>query len=611
MDRQLEKTISFSYPAQEEALLDFVASRLGDKPAPGTGNFLVTGAIGSGKSTFVQHLIDKTKARPSGYMTIRHVDVDDKRIGFAHVPADHQRGTGFLTIRHHEEGSFPLDQCFLYVDGSGRHFDLDRFQARVEVLLKRPGSLIVLDELGGEELLSDSFYQTVMDLLDQSQLPVILVWKQDASFERSVARAHLSPHDRETLYRRREAISGHPSLTRLELVNGARPADHWQRAVWGSEVGGEPEEADLEKAPADQLEPDPDPFLPAEGPALALSPASGRRTALIFLLLGGALLAIVLVSLAIGWYGIEPATIFAYFWSRLFRTGASFPDEIHTVLMLVRLPRILMGLLVGSGLSVAGHTFQGVFRNPMASPDVLGASSGAGFGAALAILWGFNSTGITAFSFLFGLLSILLVLFLTSFVRSQKILALVLTGMVVSSLFSAGLSLVKLVADPTNQLPQITYWLMGSLNGSKMKDLTFAAPAILIGILVIFLLRWQLNVLTMGEEAAASMGVRTRLIRSILILAATLVTATAVSVSGVIGWIGLVIPHIARMTVGSDNRLSLPASALMGAGFLVLVDDIARRATTSGIPLGILTAFVGAPFFVFLILRQGRRDVLS
>ncbi|NLA82328.1 MAG: hypothetical protein GX849_05845, partial [Clostridiaceae bacterium] len=302
MDRQLEKTISFSYPAQEEALLDFVASRLGDKPAPGTGNFLVTGAIGSGKSTFVQHLIDKTKARPSGYMTIRHVDVDDKRIGFAHVPADHQRGTGFLTIRHHEEGSFPLDQCFLYVDGSGRHFDLDRFQVRVEALLKRPGSLIVLDELGGEELLSDSFYQTVMDLLDQSQLPVILVWKQDASFERSVARAHLSPHDRETLYRRREAISGHPSLTRLELVNGARPADHWQRAVWGSEVGGEPEKADLEKAPADQLEPDPDPFLPAEGPALALSPASGRRTALIFLLLGGALLAIVLVSLAIGWY---------------------------------------------------------------------------------------------------------------------------------------------------------------------------------------------------------------------------------------------------------------------------------------------------------------------
>jgi iron complex transport system permease protein len=245
----------------------------------------------------------------------------------------------------------------------------------------------------------------------------------------------------------------------------------------------------------------------------------------------------------------------------------------------------------------------------MVSPDVLGASSGASFGAALAILAGFASTGITLISFVFGLLSIILVLFIASFVKANKLLSLVLTGIVVSSLFSAGLSLIKYTADPTNQLPAITYWLMGSLNSARMKSLVFAAAPILLGIVVILLLRWQLNLLALGEEAASTMGVRTRLIRTIMVVAATLITATCVSVSGVIGWIGLVVPHISRMMVGSDNRVSLPASALIGASFLLFVDNIARRATTAGIPLGILTAFIGAPFFVFLILREGRKGV--
>ena len=591
---------NFSYPARERDLLAYVRARLTDDKGRKAANLLVTGAIGSGKSTFVQHLIDDLGADPSGYMTIRHVDADEKRIGFVHVPAASQRKTGFLTVRHDELTSFPTVDCFLHVDDQGRHFDLDLFNQKVEACLSKPGSLTILDELGGDELLSDAFFQRVMETLEKSPVPVILVWKQDQSFERSVARAGLTREEIGLLRSRRQAIASHSSLFQVELSNDGRPADHWQRAVWGERA---------EKKEVEPLEALAEDEAPARAPA-AVS-GKGKKQLLSFLIMGGALLFVVLVSLAVGWYGISPGTIFSYFWSRLFQTGTVFPDEIHTVLMHVRLPRILMGLLVGGGLSVAGHTFQGIFRNPMASPDVLGASSGAGFGAALAILWGFNSAGITGLSFLFGLLSILLVLILTSFVRSQKILALILTGMVVSSLFSAGLSLVKLVADPTNELPQITYWLMGSLNSSKMRDLTFAAPVILGGILVVLLLRWQLNVLTMGEEAAATMGVRTRLVRVVLILAATLVTATAVSVSGVIGWIGLVIPHFARMTVGSDNRFSLPASALMGAGFLVLVDDIARRATTSGIPLGILTAFVGAPFFVYLILRQGKKDVTA
>lgn len=593
---------SYPYPAQERALLDRARRRLegGD---PRGQNLLVTGAIGSGKSTFVQHLLDEMKADPSGYMTIRHVDADERRIGFAHVPAAGQAVTGFLTVRHDRPETFPRDQCFLFVDQEGRSFDLDLFYDRASSFLARPGSPLILDELGGDELLSDDFFRLVMELLE-GRVPVILVWKQAGSFDRSVARSTLSEEAISLLRDRRKAIEDHPSLFQLELQNGGGDGGHWQRTVWGREEETEETLEAKEEVPSEVL-------VHAEKEAKEEVRVRKIRPVLVFTGLGLTLLALVVISLGIGWYGISPGTIVAYFWSRLFQTGASFPQEIQTVLLHVRLPRILMGLLVGGGLSVAGHTFQGVFRNPMASPDVLGASSGAGFGAALAILWGFKSSGITGLSFLFGLLSILLVLFLTSFVKSQKILALVLTGMVVSSLFSAGLSLIKLVADPTNELPQITYWLMGSLNGSQMKDLTFAGPAILAGLLVIMALRWQLNVLTMGEEAAASMGVRTRLVRSVLILAATLVTATAVSVSGIIGWIGLVIPHIARMSVGSDNRLSLPASALMGAGFLVLVDTIARRATTSGIPLGILTAFVGAPFFVFLILRQGRKDVAA
>jgi iron complex transport system permease protein len=226
-------------------------------------------------------------------------------------------------------------------------------------------------------------------------------------------------------------------------------------------------------------------------------------------------------------------------------------------------------------------------------------------------LWGLHSSGITSFSFFFGLISIVLVLVLNSFVRGQKMLALILTGIVVGSLFSAGLSLIKLVADPTDQLPAITYWLMGSLNSAQVKQLAFAGPIILVALFVILLLRWQLNVLTVGEDAAATMGIHTRLLQLILIIAATLITATCVSVSGVIGWVGLVVPHIARMITGADNRYSLPASALIGSAFMIFVDDIARRATTSGIPLGILTAFIGAPFFIYLILRQGRRDAIA
>ncbi|MGI6156869.1 MAG: iron chelate uptake ABC transporter family permease subunit [Saccharofermentanales bacterium] len=558
----------FAYPSDERSIFDYVDRLFQATPRH---HLLVTGAVGSGKSTLIQHLLDHFDWRATGYMTIRHVVSGKRLTGFVHVPAASRTSTGALTIQHPDDTTFPREACFLLSDQDGRRFDYERFRARVNDLIRDTGDVVVLDELGGDELLDDAFFERVIALLDDRSRPVIIAWKHEDSYRRSLRRTAMSEDDVARVLERRRAIEQHPAVAGIEL---------------DSEYAAFPPASSEGDAPKKKRS------------------HNGVR----FTIMGVTVFVIVILSFAIGWYSIPPGTILKFFWASIFGGAEAFDPNIHTVLVNVRLPRILLGLLVGSGLSVAGHTFQGVFRNPMVSPDVLGASSGAGLGAALAILWGMTASGITVMSFLFGMLSIAIVLLITTFVKGDKLLSLVLTGIVVSSLFRAGLSLVKLVADPTNELPAITYWLMGSLNSAQMKQVRFAAPPILIGMLVIMLMRWQLNVLTLGEEAASTMGVRTRVLRVALIIAATLITATCVSVSGVIGWIGLVVPHIARMIVGADNRVSLPASALIGSGFLLFVDDIARRATTSGIPLGILTAFIGAPFFVFLILREGRKS---
>lgn len=275
-----------------------------------------------------------------------------------------------------------------------------------------------------------------------------------------------------------------------------------------------------------------------------------------------------------------------------------------TILFQVRLPRVVMACLIGSALSCAGAAFQGVFRNPMVSPDVLGASQGAGFGAALSIFLSVGYWGITLYSFLFGMVSVSLVYLIGRRVKRNPTLGLVLAGIMIGSLFSAATSFIKLMADPNNVLPAITYWLMGSLASIRVSDMMFAAPLIVVGILPIFFLQWKLNVLTMGEEEAQALGIRTGLVRIVLIVGATLCTAACVSVSGMIGWVGLVIPHFARMLVGCDYRRLLPASVLMGGSFLLAVDDVARLISTSELPIGILTAFIGAPFFLYLILRK-------
>lgn len=312
-------------------------------------------------------------------------------------------------------------------------------------------------------------------------------------------------------------------------------------------------------------------------------------------------------SFMLGRYPIEPWTLIRVLASRVIPVTPDWPSQVETVLFNVRLPRVLMAALIGAGLSAAGAAYQGIFKNPMVSPDVLGASSGAGFGAALGLFLSFSYQGVSFLAFVLGLSAVGAVCLISSRVKYNQTLGLLLAGMMISSLFTAAVSFLKLVADPNNTLPVITYWLMGSLASIRPKDLAFAAPWIIGGIIPIYLLRWKINVLTLGEEEARCIGVNTSAVRLAVVLCATLITSAAVSVSGLIGWVGLVIPHFARMLVGSDYRKMLPASLLLGASFLLVVDNFARLLATSEIPIGILTAFVGAPFFLWLILREGNK----
>ncbi len=284
----------------------------------------------------------------------------------------------------------------------------------------------------------------------------------------------------------------------------------------------------------------------------------------------------------------------------------TWTNQQASIFFNVRAPRIVLALLVGCCLSAAGAAFQGTFQNPLVSPDLLGASQGAALGAAIAILMGLSSLQISMWAFVFSLITVALVVFISMHARGNPITVVILAGVMVSSLFSAGVSYTKLVADPNDTLPAITYWLMGSLTGAKFADIQLVSVPMAVGLVILFALRWRINILTMGDDEAATMGVNARLVRLLVMVAATLVTASSVAVSGMIGWVGLVIPHLCRMLVGCDYRKLLPASMVMGAGFLLLVDDIARVATTMEIPIGILTAFVGAPFFLYLITK-GRK----
>lgn len=313
-------------------------------------------------------------------------------------------------------------------------------------------------------------------------------------------------------------------------------------------------------------------------------------------------LAAVLAAFAFGPYPLPASDVLS-----ALLAGPSATGDAATVVWNLRLPRVVAGLVVGMALSAAGATYQGMFRNPLVSPDILGVSAGAGLGASLAILFSLPLVAVQGAAFCGGLLAVGAVYFVSGRVRRHDpVLVLVLSGVAVGTLFAAGISLIKVLADPTVQLPLITFWLLGGLNAVAPGELRLVVPLVAVGLVPMLLLRWRVNLLSLSDEEAAAMGVNVARLRLALIASATLMTAAAVSIAGIVGWIGLVVPHASRLLVGPEFSRLLPAALLLGGGFLVAADTLARTATAIELPLGILTAFVGAPVFLWLLARTGR-----
>ncbi len=315
-----------------------------------------------------------------------------------------------------------------------------------------------------------------------------------------------------------------------------------------------------------------------------------------------------LLSFSLGRYPIDFLTLIKVLISKIIPIEKSWSAQVESVIFQIRMPRIILAIFIGAGLSLSGLVYQGLFQNPMVSPDVLGATSGAGFGAALALLLGASYSLTSLSSFLMGIVAVMLVLLISRKLSSyMSVLSLVLGGIMISSLFSSLINFMKLIADPEEVLPEITYFLMGSLSAVRWEDVPFTSVIITLAIIPIILLRWKLNVMTLGEEEARSLGINTKRVRLIAILSATLMSSVTVATAGMIGWIGLVIPHFARMAIGCDYRKTIPTTLLMGSTFLLLVDTISRNIGTVEVPLGILTSFIGAPFFLYLMVREEKK----
>ncbi|WP_407423484.1 FecCD family ABC transporter permease [Methanobrevibacter sp.] len=307
-------------------------------------------------------------------------------------------------------------------------------------------------------------------------------------------------------------------------------------------------------------------------------------------------------SFLMGRYPISPVDVVKTILSPLF-PQLTVSSTVNTIVWQIRLPRILAALLVGASLAMAGTAFQGIFKNPLVSSDLLGVSNGAGFGAALAILLSGSSVVIQVFAFVFGIISVSITYLISKAYKAGGILILVLSGVAISAFFNSLISGIKFIADPEDKLPEIVYWLMGSLASVTMNEIIMIIIPLFIGFIILYLLRWQMNILAMGDEEAQSLGLNPSRVRLIIIAACTLLTSAAVSISGIIGWIGMIIPHMARMIVGPDNKVLLPASLSLGASFLLLIDNISRVVISIEIPIGILTAVIGVPIFLYLLRR--------
>ena len=342
------------------------------------------------------------------------------------------------------------------------------------------------------------------------------------------------------------------------------------------------------------------PVIESQGEALR---RRYRRLALCMPLL---LLGAILFSLCVGYYPLTPAQVVRAALTPLGYGGEVLPQAV-TIFWSIRLPRVLSAVLIGASLSVAGSTYQGMFRNPLVSPDILGVSSGASLGAALAILGGASGWVIQLSAFAGGVAAVAVSYLISRKSAHSHTLSLVLTGSMIMSLCNAGVTMIKYVADPDDVLQQITFWLMGSLTKTDLDALRRSLPPMLVGLTLILLFRWRINLATLDEEEARSLGLNVQPFRLLLIAASTLLSAASVCLGGLIGWVGLMIPHLARALVGADYRRLIPASAMLGGIYLLLMDDLARSILSMELPLGVVTSIMGAPFFVFLIIKRKAR----
>lgn len=309
-------------------------------------------------------------------------------------------------------------------------------------------------------------------------------------------------------------------------------------------------------------------------------------------------------SLSVGRIEIDIKNIFNILLNNFINLDSNYKELEEKIIELVRLPRVLMALVIGAGLAVAGASLQGIFRNPLAGPEILGVSSGAAFGGALAILLFDKAIMIISLAFIFGLSSILLISFLSRVKGQNPILMVVLSGVVIGALFSALTSLLTYIADPEDKLPAIVYWLLGSLAGANFEKLLIVSIPTILGILLIYLLRYRLNLLSLGEEEAKSLGVNTQKTKWLILAIVTFIISSCVALCGIIGWVGLIIPHFARMLVGADHKKLIPLSILIGASYLLVIDNLARTLGESEIPLSVLTAIIGAPIFIYLLRKM-------
>lgn len=350
--------------------------------------------------------------------------------------------------------------------------------------------------------------------------------------------------------------------------------------------------------------------------SVALTGADGRagmpaagRSLIVFTVLVALLLAACIVSLGLGRLPIRLGDVWSILVSRLVPVTPSWTPLDESIVLRVRLPRILLAAISGAGLAMGGAALQGIFRNPLVSPQILGISSGAAFGGALAIILGYGGVVLVGSAFLWGIAALAVVGFLARIDGRSETATVVLAGIIVGALFAALVSLMQFLADPQSSLPAIVGWLLGSFATATWDRLGLAAPGILVGIAGTYLLRFRVNVLSLGDDDARSFGARVELERWLVFVLVALMTGGVVAVAGLVGWVGLVIPHAARLIVGPDHRLLVPASGLIGGAYLVLIDTLARTATAAEIPLGVLTALVGAPVFALLLRRYYRREM--